>query len=180
MIVKGLIINVNTDTELTALTGLSYNQFVWHEGNNSVYRYEPNLGAGDITSSEGGFWCKDNAKAHSLEEYKKFRYEEIDARSGELISMGYSYGGQTMSLSQNAQLNLLGLNASRDELTYPVDYNNIDDTGVYSIQNATDMHNMYLTALGTKKAHLDSGTALKDQVRAAVNEAAVQLIVDNR
>ena len=85
-----------------------------------------------------------------------------------------------MSLSQNSQLNLLGLNSSRTELTYPVEYNNIDDTDVYTITDATDMHTMYLTALGTKKTHLDSGTALKDQIRAAVDEAAVQLIIDTR
>jgi hypothetical protein len=39
---------------------------------------------------------------------------------------------------------------------------------------------MYLTALTTKKAHLDSGTALKDQIRAAADTSAVNAIIDNR
>lgn len=180
MVVKGLISNVTTDAELTALTGLNANQFAWHSGNNSAYCYEPNFGSGDIESTEGGYWMKDHIAVLDLEQYRHFRYEEVDTRSGELINQGYSYGGHQLSLSQNAQLNLLGLNSSRTELTYPIEYNDIDDSGVYSIQDATDMHNMYLTALGTKKAHLDSGTALKDSIRTAVDEAAIQAIIDNR
>lgn len=116
----------------------------------------------------------------SLTDYKHLRFNEIDARSSELIALGYTYGGQQLSLSQNAQLNLLGLNDSRDELTYPIEYNNIDDTDVYWIQDAIDMHSMYMTALGTKKAHLDSGTALKDQIRSSTTKAEVDAVIDNR
>jgi hypothetical protein len=37
-----------------------------------------------------------------------------------------------------------------------------------------------MTALATKKAHQDSGTVLKNQVRDAVDIAAVNAIIDNR
>lgn len=116
----------------------------------------------------------------TLDEFKIFRYEEIDARTEELIALGYTYDSVQFSLSQNAQINLIGLDNIRDELTYPITYNNIDDTATYSIADATTIHNMYLQALGVKKAHLDSGTALKDQIRAAVDRSAVEAIVDNR
>lgn len=180
MVIKALITNVTTDAELTALTGMVANAFAWHEGNQCVYCYEPNFATGDVSSVDGGFWVKDEIEALDLNEYKLLRYQEIDTRSAELISLGYSYQGVVFSLSQNAQINILGMDEVRDELTYPVNYNNIDDTVVYSIVDAADVHNMYLTALGTKKAHLDSGTALKNQVRDAVDEAAVQAIIDNR
>jgi hypothetical protein len=39
---------------------------------------------------------------------------------------------------------------------------------------------MYLTALSTKKAHLDSGTALKNQVRAATTHNEIDAVIDNR
>lgn len=113
-------------------------------------------------------------------QYKEYRYAEIDSRSGELISEGFVYGGKTFSLSSNAQLNLTGADSARADLTYPVTWNNIDDTDTLDVADATDMHNMYLQALGTKKAHLDSGTALKEQIRNAVDRAAMEAVVDNR
>lgn len=115
-----------------------------------------------------------------LSELKEFRYDQIDQRTGELISAGYTYATKQFSLSQNAQLNLTGADNARTDLTYPVTWNSIDDTDTYDVTDATDLHNMYLTALGTKKAHLDSGTALKDQIRAAVDIPAVDAVVDNR
>jgi hypothetical protein len=39
---------------------------------------------------------------------------------------------------------------------------------------------MYLTALATKKSWVDSGTALKDSIRDAIDENSVSLIIDNR
>lgn len=116
----------------------------------------------------------------SLEELKLYRYNEIDNRTGELISMGFTYATKTFSLSLNAQINISALNQSRDELTYPINYNTIDDTSTYSVADAIDLHNMYLTALNVKKGHLDAGTALKDQIRAAVDIPAVNAIIDNR
>ena len=116
----------------------------------------------------------------SLANYKALRFEEIDRRTGELISAGYTYATKQFSMSTSAQINISALNQSRDELTYPVNYNTIDDQDTYSVTDATDMHNMYLQALATKKAHLDSGTALKDSIRAATDEAGVDAVVDNR
>ena len=182
MIVRGLITNVNTDAELTALTGLTRNDFVWHNGNSCLYVYEPKFKSGDISSIEGGYWIKETIPSLSLEEYKELRYKEIDAKTEDKIKLGFSYAGKVFSMSANAQTNILALDNTRDDpaMSYPIIYNTIDDLDSYAVINSTDLHNMYLTALGTKKAWVDSGTNLKDAVRAAIDENAVSLIIDNR
>jgi len=180
MIIKGLIPNVNTDAELATLTGMVNQDFAWHNGENSAYMFRDNVASGDVQGVDG-WWLKDSfVKGVDLAEYKAFRVSEIDKRTGELIALGYVYQGVTFPLSQNGQINLLGMITTKDFLHYPIGLNNIDDTAVYQIQDATDLGNLYMTALGTKKAKLDSGTALKTQINAAIDESAVSLIIDNR
>jgi hypothetical protein len=129
---------------------------------------------------------KTNFEGHhtelALSKYKELRYNEIDYRTGELIAQGFVYATKTFSLSENAQTNILALDNTRDDpaLSYPIEYNTIDDSDSYSVVDSTDMHSMYLTALATKKAHLDSGTVLKQQIRSAADEAAVNGVIDNR
>lgn len=182
MIVIGLTQQVNTNAELTALTGCNRNYFVWHNGDNSAYIYEPNFGNGDIESVDGGYWIKDKAKGLTFLEYKDLRFEEIDNRTFELISNGFTYNGLVFSLSQNAQINILGMDATRFDpaMNYPIEYSTLDDLNHYSVVDADDLHSMYLAALGTKKYYVDSGTVLKDAVRNAIDENAVSLIIDNR
>ena len=182
MIVIGLIQNVDNDAELTALTGFSVGDFSYHNGDGFVYIYEPKFKTGDVSSVDGGYWNREKIKALSLSEYKDERYKEIDGRTFELISAGFTYKSLVFSLSQNAQINILGMDATRDDpaMSYPIEYSTIDDLAHYSVLDATDLHTMYLTALGTKKAWVDSGTVLKDAVRAAIDENAVSLIIDNR
>lgn len=118
----------------------------------------------------------------SLDDYKKLRYAEIDARTGELISEGFTYQSKVFSLSQNAQINILALDETRNDpaLTYPINYNTIDDMDSYDVVDATDLHSMYLTALSTKKGHIDSGTAIKTNIRNSLTKAEVDAIIDNR
>ena len=120
--------------------------------------------------------------ATTLERYKAQKNQAIDQRSGELISLGYSFAGEQFSLSANGQTNILALDTTRDDpaLTYPIEFNTKDDLGTFSIPDAATLHGMFLTALATKKTHLDSGTLLKDQVRAATTIAEVEAVIDNR
>ena len=183
MIAKALKPQVNTNAELAALTGMSNNNLVWHIGESCFYAFMADYGKGDIKPNVGGgYWVKEvNIKGLNLEEYKAFRNVLIDQKTGDkIINGGYNYAGFTFPLSQNGQINLLGMITAKDFLTYPISLNNINDTSVYQIQDATDLSNLYMTALGTKKAILDSGTALKTQVNNAVDELAVSLIIDNR
>ena len=176
MIVKGLIPNVNSDAELTALTGMDNNSFAYHTVNLCPYIYEVKLKVGDIESDDGGYWVKESLSALTLDEYKNVRYKEIDNRTFELIEQGFTYQSLVFSLSQNAQINILGLDHTKNDpaIIYPIEYSAIDDSDHYYVQDATDLHGMYLTALGTKKAYVDSGTLLKDAVRDAVDDAEVQ------
>lgn len=120
--------------------------------------------------------------AVSLDNYKLLKNNAIDDKTGELISAGYTYASKQFSLSANAQTNILALFATKDNpaLTYPIEYNTLDDTDNYMVTDATDLENMYLTALATKKASVDSGTLLKDQVRASTTRAQVDAVIDNR
>jgi len=119
----------------------------------------------------------------SLDNYKLLRFDEIDRRTAELIFQGFEYppaSGNIFSFSTNAQSNLLGTYSAKELLTYPFGWSFKDDHGVYQIADATEMANFFLTALGTKKAWQDSGTALKQAVEAAIDEAEVDAVIDNR
>jgi len=181
MVVIALTQQINNDAELAALTGMNDQHIVWHLGISFAYRYEAHFGDGDIASIDGGYWIKElNNKGLNLAEYKAFRNEEIDAKTEQLIAIGYNYAGHVFPLSLNGQINLLGMITFKDALTYPVALNNINDTAVYNITSSADLIQLYGTALATKKARLDAGTVLKTQINAAIDELAVSLIIDNR
>lgn len=120
--------------------------------------------------------------AFDLTEYKVEKMHAIDARTGELIDQGYVFLSKSFSLSTNAQTNILALYATKDNpaLSYPIKFNTKDDAETINLTDAQLVEGMYLTALATKKAHLDSGTVLKDQIRAAATKENVDLVVDTR
>ena len=110
---------------------------------------------------------------------------QIDERTTDLINQGFQFPPTTgfiFSLSPMAQTSLLGLESAADNpaFVYPVSWNSIDDENVFSIPDAATAHAFYLTALGTIRAWKDSGTAIKDQVRAATTPAEVAAVQDNR
>jgi len=117
-----------------------------------------------------------------LSEYKHIRYVEIDDKTEELILTGYTFAGKQFSLSANAQTNILALYTTKDHpaISYPISYNTKDDEEVFNIPDASTLEGMYLTALGTKKAYLDSGTSIKEAIRAAITKAEVDAIIDPR
>jgi len=118
----------------------------------------------------------------SLYAYKSIKFAKIDGKTYSLIENGFQYANKTFSLSQHAQAKLVGVHQVRDDpmMTYPIKWNTKDDNDYYSISDIDDLHLFYMTAVGTYKAHVDSGTALKDLVRAATSKAEVDAIVDPR
>lgn len=116
----------------------------------------------------------------ALSEYKKLKFDEIDERTSELIDLGFVYNTKTFSLSNNAQLNLLGIDIKRNDGILPITFNTIDDLSEETLTTAEQVDAFFMTALGSKKAHLDSGTALKLQVRNAADKDAIDAIVDAR
>ena len=117
-----------------------------------------------------------------LKAAKTNKFDQIDSKTNSLINNGFTFASKTFSLSLAGQSTLLGLDLLRNDiaLTYPIYYNSIDYNDVLEITDSITVHNMVLTAVGTYRAHKDSGTALKDQVRAATTVAGVEGIVDNR
>jgi hypothetical protein len=118
--------------------------------------------------------------AMELPALKPMKIGAIDQRTQEVIARGFIFAGKTFSLSANAQLTLLGTFNARTALTYPVRWNTIDDTDTYELQDQTQVEAMYAAAVAAVRLALDSGTALKDQVRAASTSAALDAIVDTR
>jgi hypothetical protein len=117
-----------------------------------------------------------------IEYLKEERYYQVDDRTDELIELGYSYAGKQFSLSASAKTNILAIHSNRSDpaLIYPIEYNTINDLDNFFIPNLTVLHEMFLAAFGTTKAHLDSGSALKDLIRVATTEQEINLIIDNR
>ena len=117
-----------------------------------------------------------------LEERKARKMKHIDARTGALIGQGFAYAAKQFSLSTEAQARLMGSHQVRDDpaLVYPIEWNEKGDEGHYDIADAADMHGFYLTALGTYRAHVDAGTALKDAVRGAATLEELNAIEDER
>ena len=116
-----------------------------------------------------------------LDYLKARRYEEVDKRTQELISEGFVYDSVTFSLSSMAQTNWIGMKQAADLslLTYPFAVSTKDD-GEYELDDLADLDAFYQTALGVKITHLGSGRALKVSIKDAVDEAALDAIVDNR
>lgn len=125
---------------------------------------------------------KDAVDAAGLPETKLAKYAEIDARTDQLIYEGFMFAGKRFSLSLGAQLKMIGTNQvrARPEIAYPIVWNTIDDADKHQLVDADEVLAFYLQGVGTYRAHVDSGTELKDQVRAATTIAAVQAVEDAR
>lgn len=112
---------------------------------------------------------------------KDGRYQQIDAKTEEVISRGFTFGGTVLSLSMAAQTNIANAFIAKDLLTYPLRWNALNDEDEpISLANAAAVTAMYGTALAAKRAALDAGTALKDEVREATTVAELDAIVDTR
>jgi len=114
----------------------------------------------------------------SLGEHKNLRYKQIDIRTGELISAGFTFDGENFSLSQNAQLNWVGLKSLETLITFPINVTTKGD-GEYSLAEA-NLNAFIGAGKAAVQAHLDSGRALKVQVSACVSIAEVNAVADNR
>lgn len=120
--------------------------------------------------------------ANHLAQHKSEKYVTFDVKTDALIAQGFIYAESSFSLSDQAQNRIMGSHQARDDaaFVYPLKWNTLDDLDVLEIADSATLHAFYLTALGTYRAHVDSGTALKDQVRAATTIAGVDAVVDSR
>jgi hypothetical protein len=150
-------------------------------------------GAYQYPTIDGGFWAYDFGSPGSivevapralmtLDQLKEERLKEIDARTDQLIDGGFIYNSVLLSMSIESQVRLEGADRNRNDpaMSYPIRWNSLDDSDAVDLTDATELHTMFLTALGTLRARIDSGTLLKDAVRAATTVAEVDAVVDGR
>ena len=127
-----------------------------------------------------------------LADLKTAKMEEIDARTVELINEGFTYNAVVFSLSGQSQNNLLGVRAAIinakvtgttvqfEAAFFPLDYNSKDDLNEITLNTIAEFEAFFDTAMGKVRVILDGGTGFKKQVRAAVDKAGVDAVVDNR
>jgi len=120
----------------------------------------------------------------NLGEYKKRRYEEIDARTRALIDTGFVFDDTVFSLSLQAQINLNRLRTNLltgvlTALDFPRPYSRIDNQD-YIINNIRDASDLYATGDNRLDQRIRSGNNLKNQVRAATTKAEIDAITDDR
>jgi hypothetical protein len=123
--------------------------------------------------------------ASLLDMLKTNRYQMVDARTKELIAQGFEFpasSGKIISMSVESQMRILGCEVAKDfpEMTYPIEWQTMDDNDYVSIADSATMHGMFLTGLGTLRARIDSGTAIKQSLADATTKTALDAIHDTR
>jgi len=113
-------------------------------------------------------------------EAKQEKIRLVDARTDELINTGFTFEGEVCSLSTQAQLKIVGLLVGSGLASYPVVWNNIDDTGTVSLEDPSEVQAFYAAAMATVEGHLATGTDLKNQINACATVAEVDAVVDAR
>lgn len=110
--------------------------------------------------------------------------EIINAKTREIIVAGYEWpvgSGRRFSLSDTAQRNLSELDKIRDTLiTYPLPMSLRDDSDVYFVPDANELHGMYLAGLAAIKYAYIRGNELKGLVHEAASHAELDAVVDDR
>lgn len=126
---------------------------------------------------------KDAVDSSLLPSVQQELIKQIDAEAENRIHNGQGFewpptSGQYFSLSANAQTKWVGLMVSKDFLTYPLVVPTSDDNVFYSVADATEAQNMYLTASDTIKTLLGEATTAKQNVKAATTIADAQAAAD--
>jgi len=141
---------------------------------------------GDGTSTD------DYEKSDNLQPIKERRYREIDSRTSQLIAQGFKHQDKTFSLSEQAQNNMIGVRTAIadhrasgtlpdfESAFFPITFNTLNDDDSMKIIDSDEYMAFYDDAMSTIRSHLDGGTALKKDIRAATTKAEVDAVVDNR
>lgn len=127
----------------------------------------------------GTEWVSIEDPAH----IKAIKCAEIDKKTRALISQGFTYDGHVFSLSEQAQMNVVGLKTPIDMgwVTFPHKMSTMmPDIPEYVVADAAAYYNIYATAVGTIKAHMDSGRDIKKLVAACATVEEIDAIEDDR
>jgi hypothetical protein len=138
-----------------------------------------------LIDGEDGTMLEHYEHVDDISPLQTVRMNEIDARTVELVESGFEFpaeSGNIFSLSERSQIKITNayLMRNRPEMVYPVYWNSKDNTISIELADAEALESYYLAATGACRYYLDSGTALKNQIRAATTVAEVDAVVDNR
>ena len=68
----------------------------------------------------------------------------------------------------------------RDQATYPIRWNALDDASFVDLLGANDVITLFGSGAAALRSYVDGGTAIKNEIRAATTVAAVMAVVDPR
>lgn len=149
----------------------------------SVVGWTPDSVKGDF-SLNGDNVVFDQAKqdARLGEMFTRLRGEalaKVDARTtAKIASETFTHAGLEFSVSLSAQVKWNGLYNARASITYPQLVFNKDDTQTHSIADSAEVETMYGLAVTKVKALVDEGTTVKQNVLAAADIDAVNVLVN--
>lgn len=109
---------------------------------------------------------------------KVTKRKQIDIRTVELISQGFTFDSKQFSLSIPAQINWSSIRENKLDYSWPVRITTIDDENYYL--SLLDVDSFWIAARDEVQSHYDSGAELKEQVGLATTIEEVEAVEDDR
>lgn len=135
-------------------------------------------------NSGSGTSIEDYDEVEVLSPLRLFRYQEIDARTQELISEGFVHSGSNrFRIDTEALCRYQAMYLTRNDgsFSYPVLVTTYDDNGVAEeLSDAAEVSSFVLELCLGYIDLVSSGEDLKAQIASAATKAAIDAIVDNR
>lgn len=112
-----------------------------------------------------------------LQNNKSLRISEVDYRTRELISNGFTYDGNLFSMSEFAQINWDDIKANSTDYSFPLEI----PTKTYKYSLTQGNLNAFWGAKSDFKwGYLDSGRALNVSITDATTQTELDAVIDNR
>lgn len=119
-----------------------------------------------------------NHEADSLIDEKVARILEIDANTRAIIARGFTFDGNSFSLSVQAQMNWIGLYSFQSLFVFPINVTTLANTA-YPLSH-DDLVAFIGVGAGVVATAIGTGRALKILVNAAETKEDLSAIVDTR
>lgn len=113
----------------------------------------------------------------SVDNLKAYLKSKVDTKTQELIFNGFPFDGKIFSMSINAQINWSNFPMLPDALFPLTVLSKNDEEYILSYANK---NTFYMTALGYKNTHLQSGDTLKKQIALMTTKEELANFIDNR
>lgn len=114
----------------------------------------------------------------TFEEYRAAKIADIKLKTGQLISVGFVFDGETFPATPDANFNYNVMKVSKSDFTFPKNIGTI--TGVsYSLTSA-NVNGLWSTAKDFIEPILDSHRDLINAVSIATDHAGVDAVIDAR